>query len=114
MGFAVTFPTGAVMHRLLALTLAWCCTGGAPGDLPQHLADLKDATSSVDSCVDNDMKVRLYGDTAVVTGRGTRAGTVKGVAYKDRQILWTDIFVRKDGRWQCVASQGTVIAAQQK
>jgi len=33
----------------------------------EFLADLKDKTSSVDSCVDNNVKVRVYGDAAVVT-----------------------------------------------
>ncbi|MCI0696842.1 hypothetical protein L0337_33160 [candidate division KSB1 bacterium] len=36
------------------------------------------------------------------------------IQFKDRQVLWTDIFIKKDGRWQCVASQGTLVAAQQK
>ena len=60
------------------------------------------------------MKVRIYGDAAVVTGIVTRTGAYKGVPFKDRQHLFTDTFVRRDGRWQCVASQGTLAAAQQK
>jgi hypothetical protein len=63
--------------------------------------------------VDTNMKVRVYGDAAVVTGLGTRSGVNKGAAFKDRQFLWTDTFIRKDGRWQCVATQGTLVAAQQ-
>ena len=65
----------------------------------------------MESCVDSDVKVRLYGDTAVVTGLGTRSGTRSGVAFKDRKVRWTDTFVKRDGRWQCVASQGTIVAA---
>jgi hypothetical protein len=77
------------------------------------MANLKSADSIV-VCVDNNIKVRVYGNAAIVTGLGIRAGTSKGVSFKDRQILWTDTFIKKDGRWQCVASQGTLVAAQQK
>ena len=78
------------------------------------LSSLNDKTSTITACVDSNVKVRLYGDAAVVTGLATRSGTFKGAPFKDRQFLWMDIFIRKDGRWQCVASQSTVIAAQQK
>ena len=80
----------------------------------ETIAGLADKTSSITACVDTDMKVRVYGDTAVVTGLGVRSGTYQGAPFSDRRFLWTDIFVRRDGRWQCVASQGTVVAAQQK
>ena len=76
----------------------------------EELTELTDKTSTTTSCVDNDVKVRVYGDAAVVTGRASRAGTEKGSAFKDREFLWTDTFIKKDGRWQCVASQSTSIA----
>jgi ketosteroid isomerase-like protein len=80
----------------------------------EMLADLNDKTSTLTVCVDNNIKVRIYGDAAVVTGLGHRSGTYKGAAFQDRQSLWTDTFVQKDGRWQCVATQSTLAAAQQK
>jgi ketosteroid isomerase-like protein len=52
--------------------------------------------------------VRLLGDVAVVTGRSVSAGRVG-----DRDVNVTqrymDIYVRRDGRWRVVASQGTQI-----
>jgi hypothetical protein len=75
---------------------------------------LNDKTSSVTTCTDRNVKARVYGNAAVVTGLGTRSGTYKGSGFADQQFLWTDTFTMKDGRWQCVASQGTSIAAQQK
>lgn len=65
-------------------------------------------------CLNTNMKVRVYGDAAVVAGLVRRSGTIKGIAYKDRQVLFTDTYVRRDGRWQCVSSQGTLVAAQQQ
>lgn len=104
----------AILGRILADDYTGVGSRGAKETKAEALASLKDMTSSVDVCVDTDLKVRVYGDAAVVTGLATRSGTNKGVAFKDRQYLWTDTFVRRDGRWQCVASQSTVIAAEQK
>ena len=61
----------------------------------------------------DDMKVSVYGKTAVVTGRTTT--TLKG---KDREIVnksrFTDVFVRRDGRWQIVAGHSSRIREPQK
>jgi ketosteroid isomerase-like protein len=104
----------AALDRILAADASLVGGRGMMQNKTEVLADLKDATSSVTVCSDTNMKVRVYGDTAIVTGEGTRSGTFKGAPFKDRRSLWTDVFVKKDGRWQCVATQSTVIAAQQK
>jgi ketosteroid isomerase-like protein len=55
-----------------------------------------------------DLRVRLYGDAAVVTGRFTGEGRSGDEAFTV-DVRWTDTFVRRDGRWWCVASQSTTI-----
>ena len=104
----------AVLSRILADDYTGVGSRGTAQTKAEALADLNDKTSVVTSCVDSNVKVRIYGEVAVVTGLGARAGAYKDVPFKDRQFLWTDTFVRMEGRWQCVASQGTVVAAQQK
>jgi ketosteroid isomerase-like protein len=54
----------------------------------------------------SDMKVRVYGNTAVVTGRADLKGTLGG---KDISgpILFTRVYVKKGGQWQAVALQQT-------
>jgi hypothetical protein len=102
-----------IMGRILADDFTSVNSRGTSSTKSQDLASLKDMTTSVETCVNANMKVRVYGDAAVVTGLVTRGGTYKGVAYKDRQVLFTDTYIRRSGRWQCVATQGTVVAAQQ-
>jgi ketosteroid isomerase-like protein len=55
------------------------------------------------------LKVRVYGDSAVVNG----VGTLKG-RYKDEdmsgQYSWTDVFVKRDGEWKAVAAHVTAMA----
>ena len=64
---------------------------------------------TVDSAHVDDVKVRVLGsDAAVVTGRTTASGDLRGNAI--RVVLrFTDVFVRRNGRWQIVASQGTLV-----
>ena len=57
------------------------------------------------------VKVRLYGDVAVVTGHNTSSGTLHGSAVSG-QSRFTDVFLKRDGRWQCVASQTTPMVRQ--
>ena len=56
------------------------------------------------------MRVRLLGDnTAVVTGRTAAVGSYKGKPAAV-SLRFTDAFVKRDGRWQAVASLGSLIA----
>jgi uncharacterized protein (TIGR02246 family) len=68
-----------------------------------------DATRITSSEVD-DIDVRIFGDAAVVTGRNHACGTQSGRPF-DVRLRFTDVFVRRDGRWQAVASQATLIGS---
>src|SRR5262245_25392383 len=74
----------------------------------QYLENRKTGRVDFESLVADDVKVRLYGDTAIVTYRSTAKGKDQQGAI-DEQRLWTRVFVRRDGRWQLVHSQGTPI-----
>ncbi|MBI3406516.1 MAG: nuclear transport factor 2 family protein [Acidobacteria bacterium] len=65
-------------------------------------------------CNPTDLKVRVYGNAAVATSITITTGQGKGVEYKDRKSFWTDTFIKREGRWQCVASQGTLISPPRK
>lgn len=55
--------------------------------------------------VDN---VRVVGDVAIVTGRSVAEGRVDGRDISIEQ-RYTDVYVRRDGRWRVVSSQGTQV-----
>jgi ketosteroid isomerase-like protein len=50
----------------------------------------------------SDLRVRVYGDAAVVTGRLHRARKIGGNVLDDRW-LFTKVYVRQQGRWRVVA-----------
>ena len=49
----------------------------------------------------DDMTVRVYGKTAVVTGRTTTVSRGKDREFTSKS-RFTDVFVKRDGRWQIV------------
>ena len=53
-----------------------------------------------------DFRVRVYGDSAVVTGITRTKGRFMGQEFSTQERA-TDVFVRRAGRWQCVLTHLT-------
>jgi len=53
----------------------------------------------------SDLRVRVYGDTAIVIGRTT--ATAGGADPHTVDLRFTDVFVQREGRWVVVASHAT-------
>jgi len=74
----------------------------------QVLGDLKTGDATVESITLGDMTVRVFGDTAVVMGSNDEKSSYKGKDTSGR-YSWTDVFVKRKGKWQAVASQSTLL-----
>ena len=61
-----------------------------------------------ESIVDEDMKVSVYDNTAIVTGVENVKGAYKG-NFGQFALRFTNVYVRRDGRWQLVTHQSTSI-----
>jgi ketosteroid isomerase-like protein len=75
----------------------------------QSLSLLKSGEDVYTSLTTDDWKVHVYGDAAIVTARNTVKETFKGKDVSG-QSRFTDTWVRRDGRWQCVATHISRIA----
>jgi ketosteroid isomerase-like protein len=65
-----------------------------------------DLTHSAFDIVEGTSRVRVYGDTAVVTARVTNTAHYRGHEFLADE--WTtDVFVRRGGKWKCVLSHIT-------
>ena len=53
-----------------------------------------------------DFRVRVYRDSAVVTGVTRTKGKFMGEEFSTQERA-TDVFVKRDGRWQCVLTHLT-------
>ena len=56
----------------------------------------------------DDLKVRFYGDTAIVVGQGSIKAHTKTQDLSGKYV-WTDTFVKQRGAWTAVASQVTPV-----
>ena len=76
-------------------------------DRSRFLGVIKSGALTHEMMESDDVSVRIYGDTAVVMGLTTSSkGKFMGQDFTTRERA-TDIFVKQDGRWQCVFSQLT-------
>jgi ketosteroid isomerase-like protein len=63
-----------------------------------------------DSAEYTDVKVTVFGDTAIATGGFKGKGTDTMGKPFDNNVRWTDTWVKMpSGKWQCVASQATPV-----
>jgi ketosteroid isomerase-like protein len=60
----------------------------------------------------DEIEVRIYGNVAVVTGRATPKGTVKGKDF-GTPIRYSRVYVKKDRAWQVVLFQQTRVSKEQ-
>lgn len=99
----------AFHDRIMADDYTWISPWGKVFSKADNLAALKSGSDVIESWVLTKMKVRVYGQAAVVTGLSTIKETFKGrdVSGQER---WTHTRVKLAGRWQCVAAQSSEIA----
>ena len=82
---------------------------GTRGDRKHELKLVADFNSQVDEWLVGEFTVKVYRDTAVVWFTQRMIGPVQG---KPVEITtrYMDVFVMRDGRWQCVGSQSTRVS----
>jgi len=75
----------------------------------QYFEYAKSIKEEILSFVMDEWDVRIYGDAAVVMARGTMKMRLAG---KETTNQWrfTDTWVKRAGRWQCVAGHNSTIA----
>ena len=81
---------------------------GRVTDKAQDKLDLSSGDFKIQSEELSDLKVHIYGNTAVAAGTNTLKGTYKGQDIGGKYRL-TDTWVKRNGKWQAVASQYTKV-----
>jgi ketosteroid isomerase-like protein len=73
------------------------------------VADLIDPKLTIDPYTVEEFSVRLYGDTALLSGRTHMTGQYDGKPFTS-DYRYIDIYVRKGGAWKIVSVQITKLA----
>lgn len=88
--YVITTPEGAVLTA------------------KELLQFLKSGDLKLESSVNSEMKVKIYGSMAIVRYRSADKGTFKGNPITSNN-QWTDVFIKKNGKWLLLSSHGTPI-----
>jgi ketosteroid isomerase-like protein len=80
-------------------------------DKASTLAAMKDGTLKYLVMDKSKVEVRVYGDAAVVTGT-IRAKISVGGKEQTSTDLFTEVLVKKGGKWQCVTVHGSPAVAK--
>ena len=79
------------------------------GNKQDVMSFLKSGDAKFDSIKLSDVQVHIYGEAAVAIGTAVQAGNFLGGPLA-ANIIFTDTFVRQNGRWRAVASHRSVAA----
>ena len=99
--------------KMLGMGTPDCCFTVSSGEivpLKNLVADITSGGYAVQSMHIDDLKVRVYGDSAVVFGLETEKSRYKG---KDSsgQYRFVDTWLKRNGQWLCAASANTLVSS---
>ena len=95
-----------VIEDLLADEFRGTYDDGSRGDKARELELVANFNQAVISAVQDDFRVAIYGDTAVVWFTLHLVGLRQGQE-AELTLRYTDVWIRRDGRWQCVSAHST-------
>ncbi len=105
-GDHITHRNIGAMDRLLAEDFVGINNLGQELTKAQVLADFSSSDYDIDLLVNEDIRVRVFGNAAVATARGRVKGRYKG-RDASGQFRYTRVWIKRHDRWQAVAAQST-------
>ena len=91
------------LNRIYADDFIGVGPSGAVRTKPQVISDFTSGGLKFQSITTDDVQVRVYGNTAVETGRSTMNGQDRGKTVP-RDTRFTSVWVKQQGRWRLVAN----------
>lgn len=96
----------AALDDILSDDLTYTHATGVHETKAEFIAKLKSGQLKYESLTPEDLRVRVYGSSGVVTGVARVRVQVKGELLSF-QLRFTDVYVKKGDRWQMVAWHAT-------
>lgn len=108
MGGETFFRTGQLPWLGLLVSAGEISRLGQIRTKADNLRELGSGALKLTSVKYDSLSVRIYGDVAVLQGVADNMGTFRGFPFAGK-LRYTRIFVKRDGRWQAVAMQHTMM-----
>jgi len=104
---AIVRHDAATISRIVAEDWSETSWDGSSFGKAQALADLPFGTT--ESIAMDPIRVRVFGDVAIVTTGDVEKSTFKGED-SSGHYAWTDVYMNRNGQWQAVATQGSKVS----
>jgi ketosteroid isomerase-like protein len=103
---ALTHGDVRTLGELISNDLIYTHATGWRQNKAEFLGSVRSGELNYHSFAADSEKMSVYGDTVVVTGHATAKVRAKGQEL-DVALLFLEVYVRQDGRWQLAAWQST-------
>lgn len=100
-----------VLPRIFADGMSWIARGDRL-DKAQVIADYRSGNLHFRQLTHDNVQVRVFGNTAVVTGHSTSILDYKGKLWSQPR-LFTSVYVKLGGQWRLVAHQVSELAKKE-
>jgi ketosteroid isomerase-like protein len=97
----------AVIERILADDFVGVDIDGSHYDKAKAVADTRESPKEFLSNHLNEVKIRFYGDAAVA--QGNESWERRSEIPKRGRFVWTDTWIRRNGKWQIVAAEDLIV-----
>ena len=102
----------AALERIYAADFIGVGPSGAVRTKPQVISDFASGELKFQSITTDEVQVRIYGNTAVETGRSTMNGQDRGKAVP-RDNRFTRVWVKQQGHWRLVLNHYSPLIMRQ-
>ncbi len=100
----------AALEKLLAPELSYTHSNAAVQDKAAFIGDIKSGAIKYVSIEPSDMKAKIFGNMAVVTG-GAAVHVIQNGNDLTFKIRYTNVHINRNGAWQMVAWEATRVPA---
>jgi ketosteroid isomerase-like protein len=99
----------AALDRIYAVSLIYTHSNGAVDDKAAYIRNIKSGVTKYESMKRDDIRVSVYGDTAIVSSHWQVNATANGNKLSTN-ARYLHVYVKQKGQWLMVAHQATRLA----
>lgn len=98
------------LNEIVARDFTFIEPDGTVKTREQYLADRSSDIADIESFSNSDLRVRIYGTSALATGVAHITERRAGNRYRF-SLRWKELWLKEAGRWQVLAAQATPVNA---